>query len=828
MFRRVIHINGDSIKQLDLGLANLPERINFILLDASYEIAGREPVIVLWGLTESGERVVLLDRRFRPYFYGLIAKGFEDQSQRIVESIKRLSRGRSPIIDVGILTRKYFGRPRKVVRVTTVIPESVREYREEVRKLEGIEDVLEADIRFAMRYLIDKNLYPFRLYEVQVEKNPSNQGFRVDAVYTVVSDPVLVEEMGRAKLLPELRVLAFDIEVYTERGSPNPAKDPVIIIAVKSGEGEEVFTAEGFDDKKPIREFIEYVRKYDPDIIVGYNSNHFDWPYLLQRAHYLGIRVDVTRRIGAEPTTSVYGHVSVPGRLNVDLYDYAEEIHEVKVKTLEEVAEYLGVMKKSERVLIEWWQIPEYWRDEKKRPTLIRYAMDDVRATYGLAEKMLPFAIQLSTVTGVPLDQVGAMSVGFRLEWYLMRAAYERDELVPNRVERREESYKGAIVLSPLKGVHENIAVLDFSSMYPNIMIKYNVGPDTIVNDPRECEEYGGCHVAPEVGHRFRKEPPGFFKSVLEHLLSVRKTIRQQIKKFPPDSPEYRVLDERQKAVKVLANAAYGYMGWSGARWYCKRCAEAVTAWGRHLILSAIEYARKLGLKVVYGDTDSLFVEYDKAKVEKLIDYVEKELGFDIKIDKIYKRVFFTEAKKRYVGLLEDGRIDIVGFEAVRGDWSELAKEVQWQVAEIILKTGNTNRAIEYVRKVVKQLKEGHIPIEKLVIWKTLSKSIDEYEHEAPHVVAARRAITAGHKVSSGDKIGYVIVKGTGRISQRAYPYFMVRDTSKIDVDYYIDKQIIPAALRILGYFGVTEKQLKAVSTGQRSIFDFFQKKSTK
>ena len=111
----------------------MPERINFILLDASYGIAGREPVVVLWGLTESGERVVLLDRRFRPYFYGLIAKGFEDQSQRIVESIKRLSRGRSPIIDVSILTKKHFGRPRKVVRVTTVIPESVREYREEVK-----------------------------------------------------------------------------------------------------------------------------------------------------------------------------------------------------------------------------------------------------------------------------------------------------------------------------------------------------------------------------------------------------------------------------------------------------------------------------------------------------------------------------------------------------------------------------------------------------------------------------------------------------------------------------------------------------------------------
>ena len=262
-------------------------------------------------------------------------------------------------------------------------------------------------------------------------------------------------------------------------------------------------------------------------------------------------------------------------------------------------------------------------------------------------------------------------------------------------------------------------------------------------------------------------------------------------------------------------------MGSTYARWYCRRCAEAVTAWGRNLILSAIEYARRLGLRVIYGDTDSLFLTYDKEKVEKLIEFVEKELGFEIKIDKIYRRVFFTEAKKRYVGLLEDGRIDIVGFEAVRGDWCELAKEMQEKVAEIVLKTRDVNKAISYIRDVIKKLREGKIPITKLVIWKTLTKRIEEYEHEAPHVIAARRMREAGYEVSPGDKIGYVIVKGHGSISNRAYPYFMV-DPSRVDVEYYIDHQVVPAVMRILSYFGVTEKQLKAASTGHRSLFDFF------
>ena len=790
--------------------------INFIPLDVSYEVVGREPIIVIWGIDDAGNRIVLLDRRFRPYFYILPKVGAD--IDLIARRVRMLSKPKSPIIRVEVEDRKYFGRPRKVVKVTTVLPEAVREYREEAKRIEGVEEVLEADIRFAMRYMIDKGIYPFKWFKAVVEDKGSQPGYRVSKVYEVLEDPEPTDDKG----IPDLRILAFDIEVYSRKGSPKPERDPVIIIAVKNSDGEEkVFTANGMNDRNVITSFISYVKSYDPDIIVGYNSNNFDWPFLLKRAHHLGLRLDVTRRVGAEPTTSVYGHISVPGRLNVDLYDFAEELHEVKVKTLEEVADYLGVMKKSERVLIEWWEIPDYWDDERKRPKLIQYALDDVRSTYGLAEKFLPFGIQLSYVTGVPLDQVVAMSVGFRLEWYLMREAYRMKELVPNRIERGGESYKGAIVLKPLRGVHENVAVLDFSSMYPNIMIKYNVGPDTLVTSEEECKIYG-CNIAPEVGHKFRRQPPGFFKNVLERLLKLRKAVREEMKKYPPDSPTYKLLDERQKALKILANASYGYMGWTGARWYCRQCAEAVTAWGRHLIMTVINYARKLGLKVIYGDTDSLFVYNDPEKVKKLIEFVEKDLGFEIKVDKVYKRVFFTEAKKRYAGILADGRIDIVGFEAVRGDWCELAKEVQANVAEIVLKTGDVNRAINYVKDVIKKLREGGYDIRKLIIWKTLSKKLEEYAAEAPHVIAAKRMVERGYQVEVGDKIGYVIVKGRGSISARAYPYFMVK-VSDIDVDYYIDHQVIPAALRILSYFGVTDKQLKAGTPGyQRSLLDFF------
>ncbi len=797
-----------------------PFELSVYVLDVSYEVHGSEPHVIIWGIDETGRRIVLRDRRFRPYFYALLDPSVYGRAEEIAQLVRQLSKPRSPIVSVEVVDKKYFGKPVRALRITTVIPEYVREYREDVKKIAGIRDSLEADIRFALRYIIDNDILPNTWHTFKVIEKGKNPDYRVDAVFEIIDIGKRLERITP----PQLRIMAFDIEVYNPRGAPKPNRDPIIIIAVKTSDGAlEQFIADDKNDRKVIKEFIDFVLEYDPDIIVGYNSNRFDWPYLLDRAKHLGMKLDVTRRRGVEPRPSVYGHISVPGRLNVDLYDFAEEIPEIKVKSLDEVAEYLGVMKKSERTNVPWYEIYKYWDDPKLRPLLLKYSRDDVEATYGIAEKFLPFGMQLASITGLPMDQVVAASVGFRLEWYLIRAAHQHNELVPNRIEREYEPYRGAIVLEPQKGVHENIAVLDFSAMYPSIMMKYNIGPDTLVNDPSECGE-ARCYEAPEVGYLFRKEPPGFFKSVLETLVRTRKSVREQMKSLPIESPEYRLLDARQRALKILANATYGYMGWTGARWYCRECAEAVTAWGRQTIRRAIEIAKSLGLKVIYGDTDSLFVTYNKEKIEEFIRRVEKELGLEIKIDKVYRRVFFTEAKKRYIGLTEEGYIDVVGFEAVRGDWAEIAKELQEKVAEIVLKTMDYRKAVEFVRKVLEdirtRLEKGAIPIEKFVIWKTLTKPITAYEVEAPHVVAAKYLIKMGHNVDVGDKIGYVIVKGSGKISERARPYIAV-EPKDIDLDYYIEHQIIPAVLRILEYFGVSEKHLKGVGKAKRTLFDY-------
>ncbi|MCX8204210.1 MAG: ribonuclease H-like domain-containing protein [Candidatus Nezhaarchaeota archaeon] len=785
--------------------------LKFWLLDPSYTVVKEGPEVRLWGVAEDGRRVLVKDRGFRPYFYVLPKKGSD---MGLVKSlILALSSSDAPILNVEPVQRRYLGSPVNVLKVTCLQPQSIPVYREKVKRIAQVEDVLEADVRFYIRYIIDNQVEPCGWHVVEV-KEGEKRGLKVDAVYEALSPPRPLPPAPP----PDLKILAFDIECYSETGTPKPQKDPVIIISIATGEGDrEQFVASNSDDRGVLSDFISFIEEEDPDVIVGYNSNSYDWPYLVARAKKLGVKLNISRE-GTEPQPSVYGHYSVVGRAAVDLYNYAEELTEVKVKTLENVADYLKVIPKDARTIIEYTEIPKYWRNEALRRRLLKYAMEDAESTLGVAERVLPFLYQLSSLTGLPLDQVAAASVGFRVESHLMRHAFLEGELFPNRAEHPYSPYKGAIVLKPRPGIHENIAVIDFSAMYPHIMIKYNIGFDTYIPPGEASEEE--FFEAPEVKHRFRKKPPSLYRKMLERLLEARAKIKEEIKDLDPSDPSYVILDNRQQAMKVLANASYGYLGWVGARFYMKPCAEATAAYGRQVILRANKIARYHGLDVIYSDTDSLFVKYVKGKVEEFIKHVEEEVGIELKIDKIYTVLFFTEAAKKYAGLLSDGKVDVVGFEAVRGDWCSLAQEVQTKVLELILRERSIQGAIRYVQEVVGMLRRREVPLKELIIWKSLTKSFEEYEVEAAHVAAAKRLMEAGFSLEVGDKVGFVIVKGASeKLADRAVPYVLVKP-EEVDYEYYVTKQVIPSALRILKYFNVKEEEL-LIGRKQLSLFDF-------
>ncbi|MEM2147077.1 MAG: DNA polymerase domain-containing protein [Candidatus Bathyarchaeia archaeon] len=795
-------------------------KVVFWLLDVNYEVRGDESEVWLWGLDASGRRVLIIDRGFLAYFYVIAEEGFD--IQKIVREVESKRGEYASFVRVELVDRKFFGKPVKAIKVYFSNPDVMAKYVRAFQRIEGVKECLEDDVRYSMRYLIDNNVVPCGWHEVEVVESTEKVNVQVDNVYLAKSRPKFIEKAD----IPKLKILGFSIICYSKEGTPKPDRNPVLIISTVNNGGEErQFLAGDDKDDKPVLEaFISYVRSFDPDIIVGYGVNKQDWPYLKERCAKLGLRLFIDRA-QSEPHTSVYGHVSITGRANIDLFDFADEFPDVKVKTLENLADYLGVMKIKERALVEDVEFAEYWDDAVKRENLRRFSMENAYCIMGVTEAILDFAMQLSNLVGLPLDHVGTAAVGFRVEWFLIKHAHKIGELVPKRVEQPYRPYVGAIVLSPKPGLHDNIAVLDFASMYPNLMIAYNLSPDTYVS-PKEPIPPCGIYEAPEVGHKFRKEPPGFYKEVLSHLIENRNTIRLKMKAYVKDSVEYRVLDARQKAVKVITNASYGYAGWIGARWYIKPVAEAATAWGRHTILTAIKMAEEEGLTVVYGDTDSIFIKYEKAKVDKFVMKIYEKLNLEIKPDKIYVRLFFTEAKKRYAGLLPDGKLDIVGLEVIRGDWAEVAKKVQEKVLEIILKEQSPQKAVKFTQQFIYALRQRRVPYRDLIIWKTLTKPVEEYVVRTSHVEAAKMLMEKGWKLTVGDKVGYVVVVGAGRLYERVKPY-MFATYDEIDIEYYVTNQVVPAAVRILECFGVNEEKLLTTKASDkeretRKLTDFF------
>ncbi|RLI23036.1 DNA polymerase II, partial [Candidatus Bathyarchaeota archaeon] len=164
-------------------------------------------------------------------------------------------------------------------------------------------------------------------------------------------------------------------------------------------------------------------------------------------------------------------------------------------------------------------------------------------------------------------------------------------------------------------------------------------------------------------------------------------------------------------------------------------------------------------------------------------------------------------------------RVDIVGLEAVRGDWCEAARRIQREVIKIILETGSPDRAVEKARDLIAEVKAGKVPLRELVIWKAITRPIEEYRVRAPHVEAAKRLIKMGWEVEPGDKVGFVIVRGSGKLYDRVQPYQFVKQED-VDYSYYVENQVLPAVLRVLKVFDYDRSSLETVrQKGQMRLF---------
>src|SRR5438874_1633804 len=676
----------------------------FWLLDLNHETYEGKSSIWLWGITHEGKRVLVIDN-YRAYFYLLPRKKEDPEELR-----KKLEAERPhPTIENATIERKkLLADERVVLKVFCKDTDFLEKAARETLKKTGAEATYEEKLRLAIKYQYDYGIKPCQWYEADTTASTIDpKKFSVQETLTAKDHPHAISREES----PSVDLFSFSLLSISKIGAPSAIRDPVQVVSWRTNkDANEVVLTQTPSDESTIQRFGEDVTKINPDFVLSFEGNSVHWPYLVKRANKTKTPLRVGRD-GGPPHQSLYGHYSLIGRANVDLLNFAEDLYEVKNKTVENVARYLGI-KSSDPKTIDETSYFDYWSKPDQRKILVKHVEEQTETVLKIGEEAIDYVIQISALSGLPPDQVIAAAVGFRVDNYLMMEPHNPGQLIPPRTEQPIIPYKGAIVRAPKVGLHDNVASLDFSSMYPILMIKYNISPNTLITG-KETED---VFEVPEVKHRFRKNPSGFYRIVLTKLIEARKTTKAELKRTAKCDSRNHLLKTREKTIKVMTNAVYGYAGRSGARCYSKEGAESAAALGRETIMRAISLAKSLGLIVFYGDTDSLFVNYDEKLVQKFQAEVDRQLGLEINLSEVYKRILFTEAKKKYAGLRTDGQIDVVGLEAVRGDWSNLARDVQNTVLRMVLEDADPSRAAAYVQDLTRNLKSKKLALSSFIV----------------------------------------------------------------------------------------------------------------
>ncbi len=798
------------------------------ILDVDYITRSDESLIRITLKGEDGRTYEVFDGRFKPYFY-LVP--FRDLDIEVVKEVSSIDNG--TIIkprSVELIKRSILGKDVLAYKVSVGNASHVPKLSAAMAQYGTC---YENDIPFAKRYLIDNDIAPLVFYDMSLKE---------------AEGALFLESVGgRHEGNPEVNIMCFDLEVYNPLGVPRASKDPIIMISYlyrsngRSGKGVMTFkkvdlpfveTVE--DERTLINAFVKKVSDLEIDFIIGYNSANFDVRYLIDRAQALRMNFSLSRFGGG---TKIENHglvdrVKISGRVHVDMYvvvkfiavvGASENILRINSKTLKNVYEAIT---KDKKFAVEKMDIFKLWDgSEGDLKDLATYNLADAEALCKVYDTFIPIMIELSRLTHDSLSDVCVSTTGQLVEFMLMHNSVLFGELIPNKPtdaemkERLANPIEGAYVKTPEPGIYSGLVMFDFRGLYPSIIISHNIDPSSIC---RDCKEY---YESPD-GTRFDKSR----KSVTPTILRMMVHERAEVKKLYKRNPDDVFLGSKSSALKIVSNSVYGYMGYARSRWYSRACASGVTAYGRQYIKEVMAAAEDKGMKVIYGDTDSLLMLMEGKSKEYALDFVKEynaglPESMELELEDFYSRGVFvgkkTEkstagAKKKYALISESGRIKVRGFELVRRDWSPIARDTQRKVLETILHEGNAAAAAEVVKDAVRRLRSGEVPIEELAISTQLRKGLDGYDVKSPELGAAKKAVREGLKRKEdleGAIISYVITKHGSSISDRAVLEEFAKD---YDADYYINNQVLPSTMRILKELDFSEDELKGLGTQRK------------
>ncbi|OED38458.1 hypothetical protein AB833_19905 [Chromatiales bacterium (ex Bugula neritina AB1)] len=590
----------------------------------------------------------------------------------------------------------------------------------------------------------------------------------------------------------------------------------VLMVAEGSPPAESDFQLQYFDtEHSMLVAFFQLIQRLDPDVLIGWNVINFDLNFLAERCRELRVPFAIGR--GGEESAILQPGSSnqirlarIPGRAVLDGIDTLRAAFwSFESFALEHVAQQLLGRGKTISASDRLAHINEMYQHDK--PALARYNIEDCRLVTEVFAKtdLINFAIQRAQMTGLAIDKTGGAVQTFD-NLYLPRL-HRKGFVAPASPIDNSSGSPGGYVLDSQPGIYKNVIVLDFKSLYPSII-------RTFLIDPL------GLAVADENG------VPGFEGasfSRTQHILP--ELIRELWSKR--DEAKANSDAALSQAIKIIMNSLYGVLGSSGCRFHHHQLASSITRRGHEIILASREQIQAAGYTVIYGDTDSLFVllgdnknaaQANSAGLElqtQLNEYWCQVLQqryqlpsyLEVEFETHYLRFVMptvrgseSGSKKRYAGKVRktDGSTEVIfkGLEAVRTDWTPLAREFQRILYE---KVFNDDPVKELIKETTAELLAGELD-EKLVYRKRLRRRLSEYSRNVPPHVQAARKLSG----SPGSWIHYVItVNGPEPADERV---------SALDYQHYVDRQLAPVADGILHFF---ETSYEAITSAQFELF---------
>ncbi|HIQ13283.1 MAG TPA: DNA mismatch repair protein MutH, partial [Thermoprotei archaeon] len=389
------------------------------------------------------------------------------------------------------------------------------------------------------------------------------------------------------------------------------------------------------------------------------------------------------------------------------------------------------------------------------------------------------------------------------------------------------KKYVGALVIDPKPGIHFNVVVVDFASLYPSILKEYNISYETVNCPHKECMS----NLVPETTTWICSRKKGLISEFAGIIRDIRVNVFKRLSKdenIPKAQREfYGVI---QRALKVIINALYGVIGADTFQFYYLPAAEAVTLYGRYVIKKAIEKADEMGLEVIYGDTDSLFIKNpDVEKLDNLVTYIKDRYRLQLEIDKIYKYTVLSSRKKNYFGITDNGIVDIKGLMGKKSNTPPYIRDIFYQILDKLRTVEDIgqfkvvkNDIIKIINEAESKLISKDIPLEELVITVTLSKKTDQYTKTTPqHVKAARMLERAlGIKLQPGHMIRIIKTKN----SEGVAPIELVKSLDQVDSKKYIEllHSTLEQILEVLEIKVNRRRKIATIDENRMSLDKFF------